>query len=383
MIVPGEQILFMHTGSSYQVEEVGYFKLKMEKSNKLEYGEVGYLIAGIKNIVDIQIGDTITSVKKPADIPLPGFKEVKPVVFSSLYPVAADDYAELGDALAKLKLNDASLIYAKDFSSALGFGFRCGFLGLLHLEVVQERLEREFGMSLILTAPSVQFKVILNDDSEILIDNPVNYPDETKVKVVYEPYIKATIILPKNFLGPIMNLNIEKRGIQLDMKYLDEKRVELVYELPLSEIVYDYYDKLKSLSRGYASFDYEISDFKETDIVKLDILVSGKPVDALSMLVHKDAARIRSRKVCEKLKEFIPRQQFVIPIQGAIGNQIISRETISAYRKDVTAKCYGGDISRKRKLLEKQKEGKKRMKMVGNVEIPQEAFLAVLKTNDD
>ncbi|HOV14369.1 MAG TPA: translation elongation factor 4 [Spirochaetota bacterium] len=380
---PGDQITLMHINSTYQVEEVGYFRLKMEKTGKLQQGEVGYLIAGIKNIVDIQIGDTVTSTTNPASEALPGFKEVKPVVFSSLYPVASDEYAELGDALGKLKLNDASLIYAKDFSSALGFGFRCGFLGLLHLEVVQERLEREFNMSLILTAPSVQYKVYLNDGSMLFIDNPVNYPDETKISKVEEPYIRATIILPKDFLGPIMNLNIEKRGIQLDMKYLDEKRVELIYELPLSEIVYDYYDKLKSLSRGYASFDYEISDFKETDIVKLDILVSGKPVDALSMLVHKDGARNRSRKVCEKLKEFIPRQQFVIPIQGAIGNQIISRETISAYRKDVTAKCYGGDISRKRKLLEKQKEGKKRMKMVGNVEIPQEAFLAVLKTNDD
>ncbi|HPO49565.1 MAG TPA: translation elongation factor 4, partial [Spirochaetota bacterium] len=324
---PGDQITLMHSNSRYQVEEVGNFKLKMTKTQKLHCGEVGYIIAGIKNIVDIQIGDTVTLATNPAETPLPGFKEVKPVVFSSLYPVAADDYAELGDALSKLKLNDASLIYAKDFSSALGFGFRCGFLGLLHLEVVQERLEREFDMSLILTAPSVQYKVYLSDDTLVFVDNPVNYPDETKITKVEEPYIKATIILPKDFLGPIMNLCIEKRGIQLDMKYLDEKRVEMIYELPLSEIVYDYYDKLKSLSRGYASFDYEISDFKETDIVKLDILVSGKPVDALSMLVHKDGARTRSRKVCEKLKEFIPKQQFVIPIQGAIGNQIISRET--------------------------------------------------------
>jgi GTP-binding protein LepA len=378
----GDSIIFMHNNSTYEVEEVGYFEIKMEKQDSLSAGEVGYVIAGIKNISDVQVGDTVTGSKDPASEPLPGFKEVKPVVFSSLYPVASDEYQELTDSLAKLKLNDASLIYAKDFSSALGFGFRCGFLGLLHLEVVQERLEREFNMSLILTAPSVQYKIVLNSGETIFIDNPVNYPDPTHIAETFEPYIKASIILPKDYLGPIMNLCIEKRGIQTNMHYLDEKRVELTYELPLAEIIYDFYDKLKSLSRGYASFDYEIIDFKPTELVKLDILVSGKPVDALSMLVHKDNARQRSKKVCEKLKEFIPRQQFQIPIQGAIGGNIISRETISAYRKDVTAKCYGGDISRKRKLLEKQKEGKKRMKMVGNVEIPQAAFLAVLKSDD-
>ncbi len=379
----GDEIMFMSNGASYQVEEIGFFKYKLEKQPMLSAGEVGYLIGGIKTITDVFIGDTVTSLKKPAKEPLPSFKEVKPVVFSSIYPVAADDYVELTDALGKLKLNDASLVYSKDFSSALGFGFRCGFLGLLHLEVVQERLEREFNMSLILTAPSVQYRVYLTDGTMITVDNPVNYPDPIKIDKTEEPYIKATIILPKEYLGAIMGLCIEKRAIQLDMKYLDEKRVELVYELPLAEIVYDFYDKLKSLSRGYASFDYEITDFKETDIVKVDILVSGKPVDALSMLVFKDNARNRAKKVCEKLKDFIPKQQFQIPIQGAIGGNIISRETISAYRKDVTAKCYGGDISRKRKLLEKQKEGKKRMKMIGNVEIPQSAFLAVLKADDE
>ncbi|OHD31942.1 MAG: elongation factor 4 [Spirochaetes bacterium GWD1_27_9] len=382
-IKAGDPILLMYSNSAYIVEEVGYFKLKMEKKNKLVAGEVGYLIAGIKNITDIQIGDTVTSSKTPAPEPLPGFKEVKPVVYSSLYPVAADDYISLTDALGKLKLNDASLIYSKDFSSALGFGFRCGFLGLLHLEVVQERLEREFDMSLILTAPSVQYKIKLKNGTTIMVDNPVNYPDPLLIESAEEPYIKATIILPKEYLGPIMNLCIEKRGVQTDLKFLDERRVEIIYELPLAEIIYDFYDKLKSLSRGYASFDYEIMDFKATELVKLDILVSGKPVDALSMLVYKDNARHRAKKVCEKLREFIPRQQFQIPIQGAVGGQIISRETISAYRKDVTAKCYGGDISRKRKLLEKQKEGKKRMKMIGNVEIPQTAFLAVLKSDEN
>ena len=382
-IKAGDPILLMYSNSAYIVEEVGYFKLKMEKKNKLVAGEVGYLIAGIKNITDIQIGDTVTSSQTPAPEPLPGFKEVKPVVYSSLYPVAADDYISLTDALGKLKLNDASLIYSKDFSSALGFGFRCGFLGLLHLEVVQERLEREFDMSLILTAPSVQYKIKLKNGTTIMVDNPVNYPDPLLIESAEEPYIKATIILPKEYLGPIMNLCIEKRGVQTDLKFLDERRVEIIYELPLAEIIYDFYDKLKSLSRGYASFDYEIMDFKATELVKLDILVSGKPVDALSMLVYKDNARHRAKKVCEKLREFIPRQQFQIPIQGAVGGQIISRETISAYRKDVTAKCYGGDISRKRKLLEKQKEGKKRMKMIGNVEIPQTAFLAVLKSDEN
>ena len=300
-----------------------------------------------------------------------------------MYPIAADDYEELTDALNKLKLNDASLVYTKDNSVALGFGYRCGFLGLLHLEVVQERLEREFNVSLILTAPSVQYKVVLNSGVELVIDNPANYPDPSGINYTEEPYIKASIILPKEYLGGIINLCMEKRGTQTNMHFLDEKRVELQFELPLAEIVYDFYDRLKSISRGYASFDYEIIAFKETDIVKVDILVSGKPVDALSMLVHRDKARARAKKACERLSENIPKQQFKVAIQGAIGGEIIARETISAFRKDVTAKCYGGDITRKRKLLERQKEGKKRMKMVGNVEIPQSAFLSVLKTDDD
>ncbi len=382
-IKAGDEILLMQTGTNYIVEETGYFKLRLDKSEKLSSGEVGYVIAGIKNIADVQIGDTITNLKNPAPEPLEGFKEIKPVVFSSIYPVASDDYQDLADALLKLKLNDSSLIYAKDFSSALGFGFRCGFLGLLHLEVVQERLEREFDVSLILTAPSVQYNIFLKSGESVLLDNPLNYPDEMEIDYIEEPYIKATIILPQEYLGPIMNLCIEKRGTQTNFRYLDEKRVELQYDLPLAEIIYDFYDKLKSLSKGYASFDYEITNMKRTDLAKVDILVSGKPVDALSFLVHKESARNRSKKICEKLTEHIPRQQFKIPIQAAIGNNVIARENINAYRKDVISKCYGGDISRKRKLLERQKEGKKRMKMVGNVEIPQSAFLAILKTDDN
>ena len=381
-IKPGDEILLMHNNSVYNVEEVGHFKIKLEKKEKLSAGEVGYIIAGVKTISDIEVGDTITKAINPAKEPLPGFKKIKPVVFSSIYPIASDDYQELTDALNKLKLNDASLIFTKDNSAALGFGYRCGFLGLLHLEIVQERLEREFGVSIILTAPSVEFKIILKNKKELIIDNPVYYPDQSEIELVEEPLINASIILPKQYLGGIINLCIEKRGIQKNLHYLDEKRIELEFEMPLSEIVYDFYDKLKSISRGYASFDYDFIGFKKTDIVKLDILVSGKPIDALSMLVHKDKARERAKKTCEKLKDTIPKQQFKIPIQGTIGGDIISRETISAYRKDVTAKCYGGDISRKRKLLEKQKEGKKRMKMIGNVEIPQSAFLAVLKSDD-
>ena len=382
-IKPHDEIRLMHSNSIYNVEEVGNFKVKLEKTNKLCAGEVGYIIAGVKTISDVHAGDTITCTKNPADKPLAGFKKVKPVVFSSLYPIASDDYRELTDALGKLKLNDASLIYTKDNSVALGFGFRCGFLGLLHLEVVQERLEREFNVSLILTAPSVQYRIYLKSGEELLIDNPANYPDPAIIEYTEEPYIKAWIILPQEYLGGVINLCIEKRGMQTNIRYLDEKRVELEYEIPLAEIVYDFYDRLKSVSRGYASFDYDIIGFKKSDIVKVDILVSGKSVDALSMLVHKDKARARAKKACERLKQNITKQQFKVPIQGAIGGDVIARETINALRKDVTAKCYGGDISRKRKLLEKQKEGKKRMKMVGNVEIPQSAFLAILKSDND
>lgn len=381
-IKPGDTILFMNTNKVYTVEEVGYFKLKLEKSALLQAGEVGYLLGNIKNISDIDVGDTITLKHFPAAAPLAGFKKAKPVVFSSIYPIATEDYENLCEALEKLKLNDAALTYSKDVSQALGFGFRCGFLGLLHIEVVQERLEREFGVSIILTAPSVQYEITLTNGETVIIDNPANYPDVTSIDKIKEPFVKATMITPDTYVGALINLCIEKRGTQLGLTYIDEKRVELVYELPLAEIVYDFYDKLKSYSKGYASFDYEFSHPQETNVVKLDILVNGETVDALSMLVHKDKARERALSACEKLKDTIPRQQFQIAIQGAIGGKIISRETIGAYRKDVTAKCYGGDISRKRKLLEKQKEGKKRMKMVGNVEIPQTAFLSVLKSAD-
>ncbi len=380
---PGDEIFLMHTGSKYHVEEVGYFKIRLEKSGRLVTGEVGYIIAGIRTISDIQIGDTLTLMNNRAKEPLAGFKQVKPVVFSSLYPIAADDYQLLTDALNKLKLNDASLEFQKDSSVALGFGFRCGFLGLLHLEIVQERLEREFNVSLILTAPSVQYKIYLRNGEMQQIDNPSNYPDITLIDYVEEPYIKAMIIMPAEYLGKVITLCLEKRGVQKNIIYLDEKRVEIEYEMPLAEIIYDFYNRLKSISRGYASFDYELIGFKPTELVKVDILVSGKPVDALSLLVHKDRARERALKVCEKLRDNIPKQQFKVPIQGAIGGTIIARETINAYRKDVTAKCYGGDITRKRKLLERQKEGKKRMKMVGNVEIPQSAFLSILKTDDE
>lgn len=381
-VKPGDNILFMNTNKVYTVEEVGYFKLKLEKSNSLQAGEVGYLLGNIKNISDIDVGDTITLKESPAAAPLSGFKKAKPVVFSSIYPIATEDYENLSEALEKLKLNDAALTYSKDVSQALGFGFRCGFLGLLHIEVVQERLEREFGVSIILTAPSVQYEVYLTNGEMVIIDNPANYPDVTSIDKIREPFVKATMITPDTYVGALINLCIEKRGTQVGLTYIDEKRVELVYELPLAEIVYDFYDKLKSYSKGYASFDYEFTHPQETNVVKLDILVNGETVDALSMLVHRDKARERALSACEKLKDTIPRQQFQIAIQGAIGGKIISRETIGAYRKDVTAKCYGGDISRKRKLLEKQKEGKKRMKMVGNVEIPQAAFLSVLKSGD-
>ena len=381
-VKPGDNILFMNTNKVYTVEEVGYFKLKLEKAKSLQAGEVGYLLGNIKNISDIDVGDTITLKESPAAAPLSGFKKAKPVVFSSIYPIATEDYENLSEALEKLKLNDAALTYSKDVSQALGFGFRCGFLGLLHIEVVQERLEREFGVSIILTAPSVQYEVYLTNGEMVIIDNPANYPDVTSIDKIREPFVKATMITPDTYVGALINLCIEKRGTQVGLTYIDEKRVELVYELPLAEIVYDFYDKLKSYSKGYASFDYEFSHPQETNVVKLDILVNGETVDALSMLVHRDKARERALSACEKLKDTIPRQQFQIAIQGAIGGKIISRETIGAYRKDVTAKCYGGDISRKRKLLEKQKEGKKRMKMVGNVEIPQAAFLSVLKSGD-
>jgi GTP-binding protein LepA len=380
----GMKIRFMSSLGEYEVETVGVFKLALVETGTLGAGSVGYIIAGVKTVSDVRVGDTVTGAERPCDAPLPGFREVKPVVFSSIYPVDSNDYEELKASLEKLKLNDASLVYEKDSSAALGFGFRCGFLGLLHLEVIQERLEREFDQSVIFTAPSVKYRVRLrNDGGEIFVDNPTEYPDEGLVEGAEEPYIRASIITPTQFLGNIMTLCMEKRGVQTNMTYLDEKRVELIFDMPLAEVLFDFYDRLKSTSRGYASFDYDVTDYKPAELVKLDILLNGKPVDALSQLVFRGNAYNRARIVCERLRDEIPRQQFKIPIQGAIGSQIIARETVNALRKDVLAKCYGGDITRKRKLLEKQKEGKKRMKLVGDVELPQSAFLAVLKTKDE
>jgi GTP-binding protein LepA len=382
-IRPGMNVRFWWNGSTYKVEETGIFRLGLAPAASLGPGEVGYLIAGIKTVADTRVGDTVTDNDTPCAAPLAGFREVKPVVFSSIYPVDANDYEELVEAMAKLKLNDASLIYEKDSSVALGYGFRCGFLGLLHLEIVQERLEREFEMAVVFTAPSVQYRITLQGGKEILVDNPANFPDPSQIMHAEEPYISASMITPSQYLGNIITLCLEKRGTQKSMTYLDEKRVELVFEMPLAEVVFDFYDRLKSISRGYASFDYQILGFRETQLVKLDIMINGKVVDALAQLVFRGNSYQTARRVCERLRDVIPRHQFKIAIQGAIGSQIIARETVNAFRKDVTAKCYGGDITRKRKLLEKQKEGKKRMKMVGDVELPQTAFLAVLKTSEE
>ena len=382
-IKEGQEIMFMNSRAVYKVEEVGVFRLDLVRTKTLESGDVGYFIASIKTISDIRVGDTVTLASNPAAEPCEGFKDVKPVVFSSIYPVDTNDYEELLDAIERLKLNDASLVYEKDSSAALGQGFRCGFLGLLHLEVVQERIEREFDLSIVFTSPSVRYLVHMKNGEELMIDNPLDYPEPVKVDYSEEPYIKASIIAPATYLGVIISLCMEKRGVQTGLTYIDEKRVELIYEMPLSEVLFEFYDRLKSVSRGYASFDYEIIGYRKTDLVRMDILVNGEAVDALSQLVFRDNAYQRGRQVCERLVDEIPRQQFKIPIQAAIGGNIIARETINAFRKDVTAKCYGGDITRKRKLLEKQKEGKKRMKLVGNVEIPQRAFLAVLKTNNE
>lgn len=379
----GDDIMFMNSHAVYKVEQVGIFQLDLVKQECLKAGDVGYFIAGIKTISDIRVGDTVTLANNPATSPCEGFKDVKPVVFSSIYPVDSNDYEELLDAIERLKLNDASLVYEKDSSAALGQGFRCGFLGLLHLEVVQERIEREFDLSIVFTSPSVKYLVHLKNGDVLEVDNPLDYPEPVRVDFAEEPYIRASIITPSTYLGAIITLCMEKRGVQSSMNYIDEKRVELVYEMPLSEVLFEFYDRLKSISRGYASFDYDITGYKKTDLVRMDILVNGDPVDALSQLVFRDNATVRGRQVCERLQDEIPRHQFKIPIQAAIGGNIIARETINAFRKDVTAKCYGGDITRKRKLLEKQKEGKKRMKLVGNVEIPQSAFLAVLKSKDE
>ena len=377
----GQPIRLMHTGKDYEIEEVGLLKLKRDERKELAAGTVGYVIAGIKAVRDIEIGDTITDAKKPAAEPLPGYKEAKPVVFSSLYPISTDDYQDLAKALDKLALNDAALTYEKDSSSALGFGFRCGFLGLLHLEVVQERLAREHNLALLLSAPSVRYDVHLKSGETISVDNPSLLPDPTVIEGADEPYIKASIMMPERYVGPIMELCRERRGVNTTFTYLAVGRVDLTSELPLAEVLFDFYDRLKSITQGYGSFDYEVLDYRPTKLVKVDILVNTEPVDALSQLVHEEKARERALRYCERLSEAIPRQQFKIAIQGAIGGKIIARTTINAYRKDVTAKCYGGDISRKRKLLEKQREGKKRMKMVGAVEIPQSAFMDVLKSD--
>ena len=382
-VKPKDTIMFMSNHAVYRVEEVGVFQMERIPRKALSAGEVGYIIAGIKTVSDTRCGDTVTLKHHPCQTPMSGFKEAKPVVFSSIYPVASDGYEDLAVGLEKLKLNDASLIYEKDTSVALGFGFRCGFLGLLHLEVVQERLEREYDLSLILTAPSVRYELIMNDGSTKIIDNPALYPDPTTIERTKEPFIRAAIIIPDRYMGAVMKLCLDHRGINKNYQYLTSNRLEMIFELPLAEVIYDFYDKLKSVTQGFGSFDYDIIDFRETDLVKLDILINGERVDALSQLVHRDRAVDRARRACEKLREEIPRQMFKIAIQGAIGGNIIARKTISPFRKDVTAKCYGGDVTRKRKLLEKQKKGKKRMKMVGQVMIPQSAFLSVLKSDND
>lgn len=379
-VKPGDQIFFMHNKSEYRVEEVGLFRLTREPQKSLSAGQIGYIIAGVKTVSDTKPGDTITHIDIPCPAPLTGFKEIQQVVFSSLYPISSDDYEDLASALEKLKLNDAALIFQKDSSAALGFGFRCGFLGLLHLEVVQERLEREFDISLILTVPSVKYMIYLQDGSVLEVDNPSYFPDPGSIEHIEEPFIKATILIPERYMGVVMSLCMNRRGENTNYHYPMPGRIEFTCELPLAEVIYDFYDKLKSVTQGYGSFDYELIDYRTSDLVKVDILVNSEQVDALSQLTHRQRARERGLKACESLKEEIPRQMFKIAIQAAIGGNIIARANISALRKDVTAKCYGGDISRKRKLLEKQKAGKKRMKTVGNVDIPQRAFLSVLKS---
>ena len=384
VIRQGMDVKMMSGGATYKVVEVGYLHPRgMEPSDALGAGEVGYFTASIKNVSDTRVGDTVTDAERPADEPLQGYKEVQPMVFSGVYPADGAKYPELRDALEKLKLNDASLSYEPESSIALGFGFRCGFLGLLHMEIIQLRLEREFNLDLITTAPSVVYRVTRTDGSVHLIDNPLNYPDPSEILTAEEPFVRASIITPPEYVGGIMDLCQDRRGEYIDMTYLDQSRVDLHYDMPLNEIIFDFFDCLKSRTRGYASLDYELTGYRESNLVKLDILLNGDIVDALSFILHADKAYARARKICEKLKENIPRQLFEIPVQAAIGAKIIARETIKALRKDVLAKCYGGDITRKKKLLEKQKEGKKRMRSFGSVEVPQEAFMAVLKLDSE
>ena len=378
----GDEITMMATDNKFVVEELGTFNPKQEPKATLQAGEVGYLIAGIKQLDQTKVGDTITHAKSPAEKPLPGYKEVKPMVFSGLYPISGDDYEDLRDSLKKLTLNDASFSYEAETSTALGFGFRCGFLGLLHMEIVRERIEREYKVDLLTTAPTVIYKVITTDGKTIMIDNPTKLKEQKNIDHLEEPYVMGTIIVPEEYIGVIMALVRDRRGIQKKMEYLNPETILLEYELPFNEIVLDFYDKLKSSTKGYASFDYEFIDFRTSSLVKLDILLNGELVDALSLIAHKDKVYYQGRDLAKKLKQQIPRQMFEVAIQAAIGSKVISRETVKALRKNVLAKCYGGDITRKRKLLEKQKEGKKKMKQIGSVEIPQEAFLAVLRTDD-
>jgi len=379
----GMRIRMMATGKEYEVTEVGAFTPHAVVMDELSVGEVGFVCANIKNVKDTRVGDTITDADHPAAEPLPGYRKINPMVFCGLYPVDSSEYDDLREALEKLELNDASLSYEPETSTALGFGFRCGFLGLLHMEIIQERIEREFGIQLITTAPSVIYKVYQTDGTLLEIENPTLMPPQQKIDRVEEPYVKASIMVPNDYVGAVMEICQNKRGQYVDMSYIDTNRVNLTYELPLAEIVYDFFDQLKSSTKGYASFDYELIGYKPSNLVKMDILLNGEVVDALSFIVHRDRAYHRGRALVEKLKKLIPRQMFEVPIQAAIGNKVIARETISAMRKNVLAKCYGGDVSRKRKLLEKQKEGKKRMKAVGSVEVPQEAFMAVLKIDED
>ncbi|MGE7215936.1 translation elongation factor 4 [Priestia koreensis] len=379
----GDKIRMMATGKEFEVTELGVFTPKAVAKEELSVGDVGFLTAAIKNVGDTRVGDTITHVKNSAAEPLPGYRRLNPMVFCGLYPIDTAKYNDLREALEKLELNDSALQFEPETSQALGFGFRCGFLGLLHMEIIQERIEREFKIDLITTAPSVIYDVHLTDGESLRVDNPSNMPDPQKIDHVEEPYVKATVMVPNDYVGAVMELCQKKRGIFIDMQYLDENRVSIVYEIPLSEIVYDFFDQLKSSTKGYASFDYELIGYKASSLVKMDILLNAEKVDALSFIVHRDSAYDRGKLIVEKLKELIPRQQFEVPIQAAVGQKIVARSTIKAMRKNVLAKCYGGDISRKRKLLDKQKEGKKRMKQVGSVEVPQEAFMAVLKMDED